>query len=117
MQCEGLKKQQHAFEEESVSPVVSRAMSAFQVALQESRGQQESVANEHAVKEEVKNPFTSLERKEFRALAKSMNANTAFLCKLRDCLIDPQTMSQGFLRFLGDKLGISEGATRSILWG
>lgn len=113
----GAEEATQAFEEESVSPAVSRAMSAFQVALQESRGQQESVANEGAVKEEVENPLTSLERKEFRALAKSMNANTAFLCKLRDCLIDPQTMSQGFLRFLGDKLGISVGQLEAFFGG
>lgn len=96
-----------AIRKESVSPAVSRAMSAFQVALQESRGRQESVANEGFFKVEVENPFTRLERNEFRALAKSINANTAFLCKLRDCLIDPQTISQGFLQFLGDKLAVS----------
>ena len=96
-----------AVKKESVSPAVSRAMSAFQVALQESRGRQESVANDGFVKVEVENPFAKLERNEFRALAKSINANAAFLCKLRDCLIDPQTMSQGFLQFLGDKLAVS----------
>jgi len=114
---QGAEKATQAFEEESVSPAVSRAMSAFQVALQESRGQQESVANEGAVKKEVENPFTSLERKEFRALAKSMNANLAFLCKLRDGLIAPQTMPQGFLRFLGDKMGTSVGQLEAFFGG
>ena len=106
-----------AFEEESVSPAVSRAMSAFQVALQEARGQQEALAIESVVETEVENPFANLDRKEFRALATSINANTAFLCKLRDCLIDPKTMSQGFLRLLSEKLGVTAEQLDSFFGG
>lgn len=103
----GTEEAFQAFEEESVSPAVSRAMSAFQVALQESRGQQNTVANEGVPKAEVESPFANMDRKEFRALATSMNANAAFLCRLRDCLIDPKTISEGFLQFLGNKLAVS----------
>lgn len=112
----GPEEASHAFEEETVSPAVSRAMSAFQVALQETRGQQEVAAAEVS-NAEVENPFASLDRKQFRALATAMDANTAFLCKLRDCLIDPQTMSDGFLQLLGDKLAVSVDLLRAFFEG
>lgn len=96
------------FDEASVSPTVSRAMSAFQVALQESRGQEEVAVTESVDEEStVENPFADLDRTQFRALAESVNANTVFLFKLRDCLINPDTMTEGFLRLLGDKLKVS----------
>lgn len=113
----GTEEVSQAFEEESVSASVSRAMSAFQVAFQESQAQQESVSNKDFVKEEVENPFTNLDKKEFRALATSINANSAFLCKLRDCLIDPKTMSEGFLRFLSNKLTVSVEQLESFFGG
>lgn len=105
------------FEEESVSPAVSRAMSAFQVALQEARGLQVASANESVVETEVENPFVNLDRKEFRALATSINANTVFLCKLRDFLIDPKTMSQGFFRLLSEKMAIPVEQLESFFYG
>ncbi len=97
-----------AFDEAAVSPVVSRAMSAFQVAMQEVRGKQEAASTESVSEASaVENPFADLDRTQFRALAASINANAAFLCKVRDCLIDPKTMTMGFLRLLGEELTVA----------
>lgn len=97
------------FDEATVSPAVSRATSAFQVALQEARGQEEVAGEEKSVGEEssVENPFADMDRRQFRALADAVNVSTLFLTKLRDRLINPDTMPEGFLRVLGEKMNVA----------
>jgi hypothetical protein len=87
----------------TVSPAVSRALSKFQNALY--TRQSAGVASaEHRVA--VQNPFAALDRPAFRALARDLNVNSAFLCKLRDQQINPKTMSEDFRRFVAKKMKI-----------
>ena len=58
----------------------------------------------HAVS--VDNPFAMLDRKAFRQLAQDLNANSVFVCKLRNRQIGVKTISQGFLRLLAEKLKV-----------
>jgi hypothetical protein len=87
----------------TVSPAVSRAMSKFQNALY-ARQSAEATTAEHTVA--VENPFAVLDRQAFRALARDLNVNSAFLCKLRDRQINPRTMSEGFRCFVAEKMKI-----------
>lgn len=85
------------------SPSVSRAMSRFQsllYSLRQSRSSEQS-ASDNAI---VPNPFASLSQKEFRAVAKSLQANNVFVAKLRDRLIELQTMSDGFIQRVSELL-------------
>jgi hypothetical protein len=49
-------------------------------------------------------PFAALDRQAFRQLAQDLNANTLFVCKLRDRQVEPETMTKGFLGLLAVKL-------------
>jgi len=55
---------------------------------------------------DVTNPFSGLPRKEFRAFAERLNANTVFVSKLRDRQIDPTTMTSGFKKRVADDLKV-----------
>jgi hypothetical protein len=90
----------------AVSPMVSRAMSRFQNALYANRAKATAPIENTSYAVVVDNPFAKLDRKAFRQLAHDLNANVVFVCKLRDCQIDPKTMSQGFLQFLADKMRV-----------
>lgn len=93
--------------EPSVSRAVSLAMSRFQNRLYEVR--QTKPAPEAAVSAKrvpVENPFSALDRAAYRGLAARMNCNTMFLNVLRDREIDPQTMSGGFTRRLGEEMSV-----------
>lgn len=98
----------------TVSPAVSRAMSKFQNALY-ARQSAEGATAQHTVA--VENPFAALDRQAFRALARDLNVNSAFLCKLRDRQINPKTMSEGFRRFVADKMKIGLDMLTAFLAG
>jgi hypothetical protein len=96
-----------AIDTATVSAPVSRAMSTFQNALYANRAARSAaVAQKETQAVPVDNPFAMLERKAFRQLAQNLNANTVFVCKLRDRQIDLKTMSEGFLKFLAGKLRV-----------
>ena len=90
----------------AVSPMVSRAMSRFQNALYANRAKATAPIENTSYAVVVDNPFANLDRKTFRQLARDLNANVVFVCKLRDRQIDPKTMSQGFLQVLADKMKV-----------
>jgi hypothetical protein len=87
-----------------VSPAVSRAMSHFQNHLHAVRQAQSAPAQQSAP-QLVANPFLTLGRDAFRALAVQLGANALFVSRLRDRQIAPATFTTGFLRLVADKLG------------
>lgn len=91
-----------------VSASVSRAISNFHNQLHAARKTPLSLLAkaraETKVDEQVENPFTKLERQEFRALAKRLDVSTVFLVKMRDRQIACETMTAGFVRYLAEEL-------------
>ena len=87
-----------AIDPNTVSPAVSRAMSHFQNRLHALTTNATKTKGTHANIADTTNPFLSLSRDEFRAVASRLNANTVFICKLRDRQIDPATMTPVFQR-------------------
>lgn len=88
-----------------VSQGVSRAMSRFQNRLFELQQKDAgAVTGAGAHSSSVGNPFTTLDRNEFRALAKRLKSNTVFVGMLRDREIDPTTMSEGFVRLVANEI-------------
>lgn len=107
-----------AVEEESedeiaaTSPSIDRAMNRFRTKLSEARHHRVSaISNESDAAVSARplgpppNPFERLNRDEFRAFASSLGANTLFATKLRDRQIDPDTIGDGFVRHVAEKLG------------
>lgn len=92
-----------------VSPAVSRAMSHFQNRLHAVTTGTVQAGNARANAADAPNPFLILPRNEFRAFAQRLNANTAFVVKLRDRQIDPATMTPGFQRRVADELAAPLG--------
>lgn len=90
---------------EAVSPVVSRVMSQFQNRLYELRqGQERTIPRARAASAEISNPFASLDRDRFRALASRVHANTALLSKFRDRQIEFATIPPRYLRYVADEM-------------
>lgn len=86
--------------ETRVSPVVSRAMSRFQSVLHTAKTSRRiSPAAEAAVASAV-NPFKHLKREEFRRIVKELQANSVFLCFVRDGMILFGSMTPGFIALL-----------------
>ena len=86
----------------STSAAVGRAMSRFQnrlYAVTKSR----QPANTNTAPESP-NPFSSLGRAELRGLGSRLGGNTVFAMKLRDRVIDPDTMTEGFRRHVAEKM-------------
>ena len=99
---------QAAADPTKVTPAVSRAMSAFHnrlYALRQAGGA--AVAEPVPSYDFVENPFSDLNRREFRAVANGIGANTVLVAKLRDRQIDPATISDGFKRHLSKELEVS----------
>jgi hypothetical protein len=82
-----------------VTETVSRVMSRFQNRLFDMRGGEATDAG-HVSSSivPVTNPFAVLDRKAFRELTRSLQANPVFMAKLREREIDPGTMTDGFQR-------------------
>ncbi|WP_172146558.1 hypothetical protein [Pseudomonas tumuqii] len=90
-----------------VSPAVSRAMSRFQNRLYATgRSGPTAVKQDRPLEafKDVPNPFSTLTRGEFRAFAGRIEASTVFVAKLRDRQIEPETLTDGFLRLVADEL-------------
>ena len=87
-----------------VSPAVSRAMSEFQNRLFAVRKGRAARAPTRTPASPPRNPFASLDRKGFRALASRINVNTVLLAKLRDRQIDPATMPTEFCRRIAEEM-------------
>lgn len=98
-----------------VSPAVSRAISKYQDALHARGATATCAADVQAGSVSCESPFVGLDRKGFRALAEKLNVSRVFLCKLRDCVIDPKTMSDGFRRYVADRMSVSVDRLASYL--
>jgi hypothetical protein len=93
-----------------VTPAVSRAVSKFQNRLYQMKktsAVKATAATARIERTEVVNPFRSLNKSGFRAVARELNANNVFVGKLRDRQIEPQTMTAGFLDKLSGILKVS----------
>jgi hypothetical protein len=101
----------------TVSPEVSRAMSTYQNALYAKGAKAKADAVEATSERQrnaAPNPFASLDRQSFRALAAELNMNNVLLMKLRDRQIDPATISDGFRRFVAEKLKVTKEVVDSF---
>jgi hypothetical protein len=67
----------------------------------------------------VSNPFERLDRDEFRAYAATLGANSIFVIKIRDRLIEPETIVSrpGFCRVAADGLEIPVEAMMTHMRG
>ena len=84
------------------SAAVGRAMSRFQNRLYAvTKSRQPANAN---LTSENTNPFSSLARTELRGLGGRLGGNTVFAMKLRDRVIDLDTMTEGFRRHVADTM-------------
>ena len=91
----------------TVSPAVSRAMSAFHNRLYGLRQAGGAAEAEPAPSYDVaENPFLDLDRKELRAVAHRIGGSTMLVVKLRDRLIEPNTIPDGFKRRVSDELEV-----------
>ncbi len=91
---------------DAVSPAVARAMGQFQnrlSAVWKGRAVGFSAQARDATLP-IRNPFASLDREAFRALASRINVNTVLLAKLRDRQIDPATMPPEFCRRVAEEM-------------
>ena len=82
------------------SPAVGRAMSRFQnrlYAVTKARRPANTAP-------ESPNPFATLGRAELRGLGSRLGGNTVFAMKLRDRVIDPDTMTEGFRRHIAETM-------------
>ena len=87
-----------------VSPAVSRAMSRFQNRLFEVQPKQVRSATVSSKSHAIENPFSRLERIEFRQLTQGLHCNNVFAGMLRDREIIADTMTEGFKRRVADEL-------------
>jgi hypothetical protein len=79
-----------------ISAAVSQAMSYFhnQLYAMEAKGVQTVV--------KPQSPFASWERSQLREFGVRLGANTVFAMKVRDCLIEPDTMTLGFKQHVAE---------------
>ncbi len=91
-------------EGESVSPAVSRAISYFQNAVYEI--EKKTAAPLHSV-QQTRNLFADMDRARFRSVAGSLHANNTFMIKLRDRMIEPDSLTSrtGFCRRVAEEIG------------
>ena len=94
---------EEAFEQSSskTSSAVSKAMSRFQNRLYAENKASPPSFPKVSIEG---NPFKALQRRELRTFARNINANLAFVIKLRDRQIQRDTMSEGFQRRVGQEL-------------
>jgi hypothetical protein len=85
------------------SPAVARAMSRFHNRLFTERNSLQA-ADTNPTPAEGANPFSSLARADLRDFGSRLRSNTVFAMKLRDRLIDPDTMTDGFRRHVADTM-------------
>lgn len=91
----------------TVSPAVSRAMSLFHNRLYALRQAGEAAVAKSAPSYAfMENPLLDLDRRELRAVARGIGGSTMLVVKLRDRLIDPNTIPDRFKRRVSDELEI-----------
>ena len=103
---DALDDEDHDVVEEASSEInaaVLKAMSHFHNALYSLR-----TVPEQNVKAEapapVQNPFALLDRTELRALGQRLHTNTVFMIKLRDRLIDAETIPRRFKELIAEEI-------------
>ena len=92
----------HPAMDAAISPAVSRALSHFQnVAFELEKGSGAGAAYA------ATNPFAALDRTEFRGFSSKLGVNNTFAMKLRDRLIQPETIVSrtGFCQTVAEGLG------------
>ena len=89
---------------DAISAVVSRVMSQFENQLYERRQARAATPPARAATTSLENPFATLDRQGFRALASQLDVNNAFLSKLRDRSIEPISIPKGYCRHLADEM-------------
>jgi hypothetical protein len=89
-----------------VSPEVSRAISHFHNRLHAGRRPISAVAEPRKAYGRVDNPLAKLSREEIRGFAGAIGANNAFVQKLRDRNIRPDTFSHGFTELAARELSV-----------
>jgi hypothetical protein len=95
-----LEGETHEDRVDTSSPAVAKAMARFRTRAAELEGGE---TREEAAPE---NPFLALDKTKARALAQRLHASTAFVMKLRDRLIRPETMSEGFQRRVAEEMSV-----------
>jgi hypothetical protein len=100
---EALEDDMHvAIDVQNTSPAVSRAMSQFNNKLHEIGTIKQELEKKSAIN--LESPFAALDRDGIKNLASRLHANTLFVLKLRDRIIDGTTISDGFKNLLTDAL-------------
>ncbi len=89
---------------DAMSSVVSRVMSQFENQLYERRQARAVTPPARAATASVENPFATLDRQGFRALASQLDINNAFLSKLRDRTIEPISIPKAYCRHLAEEM-------------
>ena len=102
----GVEAAEMAVDPRSVSPAVSRAMSRFHNRLYTLRAAATTPTEPAETSKPVDNPFQTLSRQELRALAQGLGVNTVLILKLRDRLIEPESIPESFIRRVSDELKI-----------
>jgi hypothetical protein len=90
-----------------ISEAVAGAMSRFHNRLYQVKAAERAASVKAA---EPANPFKSLDRNGLRDLGIRVGANTVFAIKLRDRLIEHETITKGFQQHFADKAGLSLAA-------
>ncbi len=89
---------------DAISDVVSRVLSQFENQLYERRQARAATPPARAPTASAENPFATLDRQEFRALASRLDVNSAFLSKLRDRTIEPISIPKTYCRYLAEEM-------------
>ena len=89
---------------DAISDVVSRVMSQFENQLYERRQARAATPPASAATASVENPFATLDRQGFRALASRLDINSVFLSKLRDRTIEPISIPKAYCRHLAEEM-------------
>ena len=79
-------------------------MSQFENQLYERRQARAATPLARAATASAENPFATLDRQGFRALASQLDINNAFLSKLRDRTIEPISIPRTYCRYLADEM-------------
>ncbi|MDH2346794.1 hypothetical protein [Bradyrhizobium sp. SSUT77] len=89
---------------DAISDLVSRVMSQFENQLYERRQARAATPPARAATAFAENPFATLDRQGFRALASRLDINSAFLSKLRDRTIEPISIPKTYCRYLAEEM-------------
>ncbi len=94
--------------DQALDAEAASALSVFQNALFNARNVAASAAVEAAGDiRAVENPFAGLGREDMKAVIADLKANAVFIMKLRDRTIFADTLTDGFMRRVGEILGKS----------